>query len=449
MKTKHALPITGRCPKREDGSPVSRDSQIAAISYQVGGNWKWVKGKGNLPEEDHWQHDVKVEDNDTSMLLHNNTHHHRLQIGEPCVFPSTSQPSVLDLKFYITHDRRGDNPILRFELIIIRDDDMSVRNDRITKATAESVRNAKLSKLVLDTARAGVNGLGDLTSWDQWSKVRGLVNPDWLTYEQKTRYEGWQLDALWFALQVGNLYTGRAALDVHVFSNVDVYLDWPAKSGDRQLQTIRTVLDKMNGLLYGAVDGQLRIRQFTLYSGKEKRGSIHFHKTWPPKPEPDPKQEHPARFTGWVPEWKSAKPDKPVDSHLSYEGAARAGPGPYEYVALMEFLHAYFSLDDEYLGLDGKISNGKCPDNNEKACPMDGNTNVRPALPDMTRLCGPDIWAEYAHSRNNLQEQRWGKSCYETVAEQIRNSFRKKMVVPRKPFPERPMPLQAKWNVKF
>ncbi len=53
--------------------------------------------------------------------------------------------------------------------------------------------------------------------------------------------------------------------DVWVCSNIDVYLDWDAAETDHDVQDIVFLLNGMNELLYGALDGQVRIGQFTMY----------------------------------------------------------------------------------------------------------------------------------------------------------------------------------------
>ncbi len=226
--------------------------------------------------------------------------------------------------------------------------------------------------------------------------------------------------------------------DVWVCDPVDVYLEWNATRTDHEVNDIQYILDGMNSLLYGATDGQIRVGKFTMYDkdhrpATDAKGSIHFHDTdnWP--------------HGNAVGVAQLGTPANPGFVHLGRELIdTHGGAEPhdhYSYTALMEFCHAYFNARDEY--------DSKCPDNANVACPLEHNIGsvYRPG-PDMTRICGPSTWGDYAHfsgTPQNGQEAAHGMSCYEWIAEVVYSDLRKTIVVPTSPSSNLPVPTPATW----
>ena len=222
----------------------------------------------------------------------------------------------------------------------------------------------------------------------------------------------------------------------YTISNVDVYLEWDATEGDHEVQDVRYILDRMAELLYGAIDGQIRIAQFTLYDSitrpaAEAPGTFHFHDPWP--------------HGGAVGLASLGTPANPGKIHLGRSLIdSHGGLDPHEhyaYTALMEFSHAYFSARDEY--------DSKCPDNAFVACPLEHNIgSISRSNADMNRFCGPANWGLDAHfsgSPLNGQEAAHGMSCYEWIAKIVKTDTGKTIKIPSPPFGKQRVPRPALW----
>ncbi len=232
--------------------------------------------------------------------------------------------------------------------------------------------------------------------------------------------------------------------DVWVCPNIDVYLDWDAAETDHEVQDIVFILNGMNELLYGALDGQVRIGQFTMYDDSTRpatdaKGSFHFHDKW----------DHGTDIVGMASGLGTL-----VDPSYIHLGRlliqTHGGSEPhdhYSFTALMEFCHAYFGALDEYISGDGGRSH--CPDNTEVACPLEHNIgDLTRADPDMTKFCGPSAWGAYAHFEGNpvnAQEAVRSMSCYEWIAQEFQTHLNKTIVVPRSPLSARPVPPDPNW----
>ncbi len=191
--------IMGHWPTELDGTPAARKSPISKITHQKpdehGKDWQWtqVETTGRF----HWQHDVKIEDDAMSERIHGNKDNHRIQVGEPAVFETS--PGCYRLEFYIKHDRWGDNPILGFKVYI--------EHGTVVLTNAVEVRKAgNLEEIFADFRESGLLIADRIVEWISgrpidWHGVFGILPDDW-THQ----YKGWQLDALYFALQIGDLY---------------------------------------------------------------------------------------------------------------------------------------------------------------------------------------------------------------------------------------------------
>lgn len=195
--------ILNRWPTESDGPPTQRESPITRISHQKNDErpgWQWTRVENT--NHWHWQHDVKIEDDELSKKIHGNSDNHRLQVGEPAIFKTNTG---YRLQFYIKHDRIGANPIIGFTVYI--------EHGRVTKIDARNIRKAgNLESLTVDLIRKGINiGVDIILNWatgglitlygSTWLLLDWLFPEDWLH-----QYRGWQLDAFWFAAQVGDLY---------------------------------------------------------------------------------------------------------------------------------------------------------------------------------------------------------------------------------------------------
>ena len=106
---------------------------------------------------------------------------------------------------YIKHDRRGPNPIIKYKVYI--------EKGKIYKIKAQNIRGAgALAYITVDNIIESLDiGFGKFLNWNTggilklvgrfWDFLDSVLPRDWIH-----QYEGWQLDALWFATQVGDLY---------------------------------------------------------------------------------------------------------------------------------------------------------------------------------------------------------------------------------------------------
>ena len=194
--------ILNRRVSINDGNPVTRCSPITNISHQKNDErpgWQWTRVENT--NDWHWQHDVKIESDQMSLAIHGNSDNHRIQIGEPAIYRTGIGYRLI---LYAKHDRIGDNPIIRFDIYI--------ENGIVSKIYAENIRNAgNFSHFVTDLVEKGlILGINRVVNWltgypipfsTVWNLLKKLFPSDWFS-----QYEGWQMDAYWFAAQVGDLY---------------------------------------------------------------------------------------------------------------------------------------------------------------------------------------------------------------------------------------------------
>lgn len=197
--------IVGRSPSQQDGVPDQRHAPIARLSHQMSGErsrWQWVQVVNT--DAGHWQHDVIIDDGNLSIRIHGNSNRHQLQLGEPTIIERPD--GTFGLVMYIGQDHVGDNPILQFDIAVDG-------SGRVQKLASKLVRGAGLvGTLAYDLVQLGVSlGLDDTLDWatggiasaqsQVWQMLQAVTPDDWLH-----QHDGWQMDAIWFAMQAADLY---------------------------------------------------------------------------------------------------------------------------------------------------------------------------------------------------------------------------------------------------
>lgn len=177
-----------------------------------------------------------------------------------------------------------------------------------------------------------------------------------------------------------------ARLPEIVVSDVHIRLMWQATAASTDLSTVEDRLRRFNDRLYDCTDGQWRIGRFLIHDdGSELsptgNGVGHIHRT----------ATHGAHGHA------EGRPDDPEHWEVN-EGSS---VGTY----LMEFLHSWTGLKDEYEVTEGG-DRTHCPDarvtrDSANACVMD-DTYGTP-----TELCRPET-----HNSNTEQENVRGMDCY-------------------------------------
>jgi len=169
-------------------------------------------------------------------------------------------------------------------------------------------------------------------------------------------------------------------------SNLPIRLMWEATATGSDLSTVEGRLRDFNGRLYDCTDGQWRIRRFLIHDHRSElsptgRGVGHIHRTGTHGP-----HGH-----------ADGRPNDP--EHWEVNESSNVG------AYLMEFLHSWTGLKDEYEVSQGGASTN-CPSTaalrtSSNACVMDGTVGTP------TELCRPDT-----HNPNTEQGNVRGKDCY-------------------------------------
>jgi hypothetical protein len=180
-------------------SPSARRAPIAFISHQVDNErvgWQWTQVEGT--NDWHWQRDVKITDDNMSRMIHDNSDNHRIQVGEPWI---TAQPhGGYILRFYVKHDRKKANPIVEFTIGIKDGSVQTIATRGIRKAGALGSVSKSLAKYGLKAGAMAADfyvtrGVAGILASAAGYMIDGI-----------SQYDGWELDASWFALQIGWLY---------------------------------------------------------------------------------------------------------------------------------------------------------------------------------------------------------------------------------------------------
>lgn len=177
-----------------------------------------------------------------------------------------------------------------------------------------------------------------------------------------------------------------APLQEVLASDVPIRLMWQATAASNDLSTVEDRLRRFNDRLYDCTDGQWRIGRFLIHDDRSElsptgRGVGHIHRTATHGP-----HGH-----------AQGRPNDPEHWEVNEQSSV----GTY----LMEFLHSWTGLKDEYeVSEDGASTN--CPADralrdSSNACVMD-LTYGRP-----TELCRPET-----HNPNTEQGNVRGMDCY-------------------------------------
>ncbi len=178
---------------------------------------------------------------------------------------------------------------------------------------------------------------------------------------------------------------------------------WAASGAGSDLNMVESRLAGFNDLLYDCTDGQWRIARFLIHDTRnemdpESDGTGHLHRTGTHGP-----HGH-----------ADGRPNKPEHWHVNENSAS----GTY----LMEFLHSWTGMKDEYEKKDG--SPAECPASNSdatanSACVMDETTA------GWTEMCRPAT-----HNPVTEQGQVRGMSCYSWMDKVFADSGRPAFQVP-------------------
>jgi hypothetical protein len=187
------------------------------------------------------------------------------------------------------------------------------------------------------------------------------------------------------------LLSDPARLPEVVVSDVPIRLMWQASAASSDLSTVEDRLRGFTDRLYDCTDGQWRVGRFLIHDDRSElsptgRGVGHIHRAATHGP-----HGH-----------AEGRPDDP--EHWEVNEASRVG------VYLMEFLHSWTGLKDEYEVTEGGTRTN-CPELREvrdsaSACVMD-DTYGTP-----TELCRPET-----HNTNTEQENVRGMDCYSWLRE--------------------------------
>jgi hypothetical protein len=203
-------------------------------------------------------------------------------------------------------------------------------------------------------------------------------NPPAFTHSKKIRvimYEGghepffsrtFDYDTWWW---VPNAYPTLWTPQIKV-----VFSDFALSRGDARYQRARATIQALNDRLYDATDGQVRLGKVTFYGQEagmdpEGDGTMHFHLNWP-----SGNSHHGS--AGGVAHGSSGRPGDPQHAHLRLKGTL-AEAQQYGGTALMEFLHSWTGLKDEYETESGAAS--ACPKNGDRqwdTCLMDDTSRT-------------------------------------------------------------------------
>lgn len=155
---------------------------------------------------------------------------------------------------------------------------------------------------------------------------------------------------------------------------IKVHCDWDISRGDSRYQRARETIQALNDRLYDATDGQVRLGKVTFYDRNshvdpEGHGVIHFHLNWP-----STDSHHGS--AGGVAHGSTGRPGDPQHAHLRLMPTLTQAR-QYGGTALMEFLHSWTGLKDEYETENGSAS--ACPKNGDRqwdTCLMDDTSRT-------------------------------------------------------------------------
>lgn len=194
-----------------------------------------------------------------------------------------------------------------------------------------------------------------------------------------------------------------------VASDVPIKLLWNASSSATDLGTVEGTLRGMADRLYDCTDGQWRIARYLIHDNRSElsskgEGVGHVHRT----------DTHGAHGHA------DGRPDDP--EHWEVNETSRVG------VFLMEFLHSWTGLKDEYEVSEGGASTN-CPAtaalrNSSNACVMDDTVGTP------TELCRPET-----HNLNTEQENVRGMDCYSWLVKVMREAGHYGFQVPQRHVP--------------
>jgi hypothetical protein len=199
-------------------------------------------------------------------------------------------------------------------------------------------------------------------------------------------------------------------------SDLKIKLDWVTNTGDTGLQKIERVLRAFNNRLYDSTDGQWRVGRFFIHDAgnsldAEGKGVGHFHAT---RVHDSPNHGH-----------AEGRPDDPEHFHATM-GALQNTNGSANRFAgtvLMEFLHSWTGLKDEY-EVNAGGANTSCPlapvAAFPDACVMDQTRD-----PGINELCRPQN-----HNCNTEQGNVRGMDCYYWLAKVMNESGHRGFIVP-------------------
>lgn len=189
-------------------------------------------------------------------------------------------------------------------------------------------------------------------------------------------------------------------------SDLKMKLLWATSTRDTDLATVEGRLRDFNNRLYDATDGQWRIGRFLIHDAKnelekESKGVGHIHKT-------DPHGPH---------GHSDGRPNDPEHFHINLDSPA----GTF----LMEFLHSWTGLRDEYEKWEDGPST-RCPLDPGVADAADACVMWRTRDPNINELCRPET-----HNPDTEQGKSRGMDCYSWLAKVMRESGHSAFQVPR------------------
>lgn len=222
--------------------------------------------------------------------------------------------------------------------------------------------------------------------------------------------------------------------EVWVIDELRVLLDWDAS--EKEVATIRQTLVEFNRRLYDASDGQIRIRSFALermgkHPDHHYDGNFRIYRDFKGGDHGDVSDGSQAFVDQVRPFAYLGSPDKPGDSHLSFEKMRSEGPSLYSRALVHEFHHAFFGLNDEY----GEMKDDKghmffgtfCA--RSESLRRSWNSCIMGTYQPLHReLCKPDT-----HARDESNPKLHALDCYTRVQQALKHSFNKDLVIPQTP----------------
>ncbi len=221
-------------------------------------------------------------------------------------------------------------------------------------------------------------------------------------------------------------------------TDLRVRVDWVTNPADPRLQQVVALLHAFNNRLYDATDGQWRIRKFNIYDvrgpvGMEDKGVGHFHEVWETSHgdkysalgDADPKcHACPPDYKYTVNLYALKKLSNPSHFHLGLDKFENTSSSLNDYggVMVMEFLHSWTGLLDEYLN-EHKEEGGKCAEDLTKQ--GEWSTCIMYDPRHLTELCRPST-----HSRHTYQQAAREMDCYTWLQRVFKENGKGRLVVP-------------------